>query len=547
MLQYVQLQLLFLSLYIKKQHAAIAKTSDGRSKINEVSKRQNIILILIDDLGIKDLGCYGSKFYSTPHINTLSREGVKFVNAYAAHPMCLPSRVALLSGVYPARFGQNDGQKEFEKYGHLKAKKCFGKFGANIFSDDLPTNQAFTLGEAFKEHGYQTAWLGKWHLGRPPTDHGFDRAFGHTSIGSIQSHFAPYFRPGHEKNNLWDLEKENIKKGTYMADLLTTKTIDAMTDFRSGQKKEKPFFVVLSHYAVHSPLEGPKQFHGTFEKKLTSMSPGQKYRFDFDREAVCKTSQDNTEYAAMLKSVDESVGRVRAFLEADGLKESTTIVFTSDNGGESTKPTDYGKMSPKNIVKEHINTSNSPYRGGKFWLYEGGIRVPLIIYSANKQKSRHVTQFRSIGMDIYPTLLDLAGLPLYPSVHRDGISLVPALTKLSKTWHRKEPFFWNYPKVYDGGEGICSAALKGAFKVIQFRGPKSDGFSHTTELYNILSDPSEQINIAAEQPKKVQELLGELLFWKENWVDDEDFTTEKCKEFLKYDQWKDVTNSTGTY
>jgi len=550
MLHYVRLQLLVLSLYQKKHHAAIAKTSDGRSKIDEVSKRQNVILILIDDLGIKDLGCYGSKFYETPNIDTLSAEGVKFVNAYAAHPMCLPSRVALLSGVYPARFGQNDGAKEFEKHGHLKAKKCFGKFGANIFSEmKLPTNQAFTLGEAFKEHGYHTAWLGKWHLGRTPTEHGFDSAFGHTTIGSIQSHFAPYFRPGHYKNDLWDLEKEDIKKGTYMADLLTTKTIDAMTDFRSEQKKEKPFFVVLSHYAVHSPLEGPKQFRGTFEKKLTGMSPQQKYRFDFDRKAVCKISQDNTEYAAMLKSVDESVGRVRAYLQAEGLQESTTIVFTSDNGGESTKPKDYRKMSPKNIVKTEINTSNSPYRGGKYWLYEGGIRVPLIIYSANKQKSRHFTRFRSIGMDIYPTLLDLAGLPLYPSVHRDGMSLVPALTgtKLSETWHRKETFFWNYPVAYDGGEGICSAALKGAFKLVQFRGPEDDGFSHTTELYNILSDPSEQNNIAAKKRKKVKKLLGELLLWKENWIDDENFTKEKCEEFLKYDQWKDMTNSTSAH
>jgi len=548
MLHYVRLQFLFLSLYGAKQHAAMAQAADGRSKKHEASTRQNIILILIDDLGIKDLGCYGSKFYSTPHINTLSREGVKFVNAYAAHPMCLPSRVALLSGVYPARLGQNAGAQQFQKHGHRNAKKCFGKYNANFFDDvKLPTNQAFTLGEAFKEHGYDTAWLGKWHLGRPPNEHGFDRTFGHTKIGSIQSHFAPYFRPGHEKNDLWDLEKENIEEGTYMADLLTTKTLDAITDFRSGKKERKPFFVVLSHYAVHTPIEGPTQFRGTFRKKLEAMSYGQKYRFDYDREAVCKLSQDNTEYAAMLKAVDESVGRVRAFLQARDLQESTTIVFTSDNGGLSTLPAKYKNLNPREIVKEHISTSNSPHRGGKHWLYEGGIRVPLLIYAPNKQKSWHLTRFRSIGMDIYPTLLDLADLPLYPSVHRDGISLVPALTKLSEAWHRTEPFFWNYPKVYDGGEGICSAALKGAFKLVQFEGPEQLGFSHTAELYNILKDPSEQNNIAADRPKKVKELLKDLLSWKKNWVDDRDFTPEKCEKFLKYDQWKDVTNSTDAY
>eukprot|EP00588_Corethron_pennatum_P002679 CAMPEP_0194284614 /NCGR_PEP_ID=MMETSP0169-20130528/28037_1 /TAXON_ID=218684 /ORGANISM="Corethron pennatum, Strain L29A3" /LENGTH=544 /DNA_ID=CAMNT_0039030477 /DNA_START=31 /DNA_END=1665 /DNA_ORIENTATION=+ len=525
------LLLLLISLYSTKNFVLV-KSLGGSSEVNdEVSKRQNVVLIIIDDLGIRDLSCYGSKFYETPNIDKLAAEGVKFENAYAAHPKCLPSRVSLLSGVYPARLGQPAGNTEFVKYGHINAKKCFGKLKAKIFPNKLPSNQAFTLGKAFKEHGYHTAYLGKWHIGIPPTEHGFDRAELYSALGAVKSHFAPYFPTG----NILKLKKDKVQAGTYMADLLTQKTVDTMTDFQSGQKKNKPFFVVMSHYAVHTPIEGPRKFHGMFQNKLSNMSPREKNRFKFDHNAVCKITQDNVEYAAMLKSVDDSVGKVRAFLQSNGLTESTTILFTSDNGGLSTR---------KKHNAEGTVTSNMPYRGGKYWLYEGGIRVPLIIYSPNKQKSRNATSFRSIGMDKYPTLLDLAGLPLYPSVHRDGISLVPALTSPLKVLDRKETFFWNYPTLDHGGEGICSAALKGVYKLVKFDGPISDGYSDSAELYNILNDPFEQNNIAVENPQKVTELLKDLMHWKRHWVNDTDYTKLKCEKFLEYDQWKDVTNST---
>eukprot|EP00588_Corethron_pennatum_P035120 CAMPEP_0194348476 /NCGR_PEP_ID=MMETSP0171-20130528/106555_1 /TAXON_ID=218684 /ORGANISM="Corethron pennatum, Strain L29A3" /LENGTH=738 /DNA_ID=CAMNT_0039115821 /DNA_START=242 /DNA_END=2458 /DNA_ORIENTATION=+ len=395
-------------------------------------RRQNIVLVIIDDLGIGDLKCYGSSFHETPNIDALAAEGVRFTSAYAAHPKCGPARLALFSGVYPARMGSPVSGHELEKYGMPNAFKCQKKMGD--YKMRLPLERT-SMGGAFKLNGYRTGYHGKWHFGDAsgrgsPLDHGFEVSIGATHKGSVQSHFAPYTNPDHIKQVPPPPMSEPRPDGTYMADHLTDETIGTIKKF-----KNDPFLVVLAHYAVHTPIEAPEDLVDPYEKKRNLLDETD--QFTHDHNAVYRTSQDHATYGGMMTAVDNSVGRVMQALKDMGLDQNTTVVFTSDNGGLASS------IKEKNMPD--IPTTNHPYRHGKTWLYEGGVRVPLIVHAPDRKRVEGgESAFLTTGTDVYPTLLDLAGLPLRPKDHVDGISFAEAVTTKRDGSVRKKPLFWHF-------------------------------------------------------------------------------------------------------
>jgi len=495
-------------------------------------RRQNIVLVIIDDLGIGDLKCYGSSFHETPNIDALAAEGVRFTSAYAAHPKCGPARLALFSGVYPARMGSPVSGHELEKYGMPNAFKCQKKMGD--YKMRLPLERT-SMGGAFKLNGYRTGYHGKWHFGDAsgrgsPLDHGFEVSIGATHKGSVQSHFAPYTNPDHIKQVPPPPMSEPRPDGTYMADHLTDETIGTIKKF-----KNDPFLVVLAHYAVHTPIEAPEDLVDPYEKKRNLLDETD--QFTHDHNAVYRTSQDHATYGGMMTAVDNSVGRVMQALKDMGLDQNTTVVFTSDNGGQASHAT------PSNVAA--IPTSNAPYRHGKTWLYEGGVRVPLIVHDPDAPVSTRgrESDFVTVGTDMYPTLLDLAGLPLRPKDHVDGISTTDAIfapTVGNATAIRDSPLFWHFsynkPEHTKGkggglslnkGQVQCSAVMDGKWKLIDFWDEGKDG---RKELYNVHTDPYETKNLAQTHPEVRKRLFQKLRFWRHNWVKESDYIDLECKE-----------------
>mmetsp|Transcript_39937 Transcript_39937/g.93743 ORF Transcript_39937/g.93743 Transcript_39937/m.93743 type:complete len:534 (-) Transcript_39937:183-1784(-) len=495
-------------------NATVPSGADARGK---KKPPQNIILFLVDDLGIGDLGSYGSTFHDTPHIDRLARGGARFTNAYSAHPKCVPSRVGIFSGTYPARFGI-PMQSEMERYGQRKALQCFRKTDVRKYM--LPL-QVTSLGEAFREEGYRTAYLGKWHLGKDvsngtPLYHGFDISIGANELGAPASYFYPYTNANHHKDKTVPPDMSDRKIGTYLTDHLTDETIGVLEKL-----KNDPFFIVLSHYAVHEPLEAPERLSKVFDLKRSKLDETDAYVHD--RGAVYKTAQDNPLYAGMLSSVDESLGRLRRALDARNLTDATTIVLTSDNGGLASRAQPVGL--------KWIPTSNAPYRHGKTWLYEGGIRVPLIVHAPDKRIRVKTPRFRSTGTDIYPTLLELAGLPLRPKDHVDGTSVVPAMLRPAENYTRKDPIFWHYAygENDNGGRGDLpsSAVIDGDWKLIDFFETEEK------ELYNIKDDPYETNNVLKEFPAIKQSMMSKLRHWRMRWTKDSDYTGRKCRKIIE--------------
>src|SRR5262245_12267358 len=336
-----------------------------------VDDRPNFVFILIDDLGVTDLGCTGSKFYETPNIDRLASRGMKFTNAYSACTVCSPTRASLMTGKYPARIHLTDwipGER------HPKAKLKIPDW-----TQALPLEE-HTLPRALRTAGYVSASIGKWHLGEEthsPEKAGFDLNVGGTHQGSPPSYFSPY-----KLRTLADGEK-----GEYLTDRLTDEAIRFIK-----QNREKPFLVYLPHYAVHNPIQGKPEI---VEKYKAKAKTGQ--------------GQSNPVYAAVIESMDQSVGRITAALEELKLSEKTVVVFTSDNGG---------------LMK---NTANPPFRVGKGSAYEGGVRIPLIVSWPGAIAPGTTCDVPVVTPDWYPTMIDLAGVKLPPSQVVDGRSLVPLL------------------------------------------------------------------------------------------------------------------------
>lgn len=413
--------------------------------------RPNIIVILVDDLGATDLGCCGSSFYQTPNLDRLAREGMRFTQAYSACTVCSPSRAALLTGKYPARLHITDWIA-----GH---KRPNAKLRVPDWTQYLPHGER-TLAEALKGAGYATASIGKWHLGGPeyyPETHGFDRNVGGTDRGQPPSYFSPYRIPTLPEG----------PAGEFLTDRESVEAARFITENR-----DRPFFLYLPHYAVHTPLAGKKEVVEKYRGRISPDSP-----------------QKNATYAALVESVDDSVGRITRVLDDLKLSERTLIIFTSDNGG----------LLPI--------TSNLGFRAGKGSAYEGGVRVPLIIRWPGRVRPGTESAVPVITPDHYPTILQAAGVKPEPGQVVDGESLLPVLERKGRP--KRDTLFWHYPHYHPGGATPYSALRQGDWRLVEFFE------DNRVELYNLREDPRETENLAATRPEKAAVLRKRLQQWRE--------------------------------
>jgi len=425
----------------------------------------NIVLFLIDDLGWKDVGCYGSNYYKTPNIDRLAARGVRFTNGYAACAVCSPTRAAILTGKYPARLMLT----EWLPSGRWNPK---AKLRSGRFLRALPLEE-ITLAEALRKGGYRTLHVGKWHLGGPPfslpPQHGFDVNVGGSEHGAPGHYFYPYtgsWKIPTTNERVQKITLPNGKEGEYLTDRLTSEALALIE-----QDHEKPFFLHFSHYAVHTPFQAKENITKKYEKIPEAKRQGKPV------------------YAAMVQSVDESVGRIMDTLKKLNKLKDTLVIFTSDNGG-------FAKA-----------TNHAPLRGNKGCYYEGGVRVPFIIHWPAVAKAGHVSKVPVISMDLYPTCLTAAGLPPHPAQHRDGLNLIP-LAKGSGTLKR-DALHWHYPHYNSHPSSVPSSVLrKGDWKLIETFDPEG------VELYHLGRDLSETTNLAASEPAKLAELRQELADWR---------------------------------
>ncbi len=443
-------------------------------------KRPNIIFILIDDMGWRDTGCYGSGFYETPEIDKLARQGMLFTDAYAAAPVCSPTRASILSGKYPARVGVTNWIGGGAK----------GKLIDAPYTRQLPLEEK-SLAKALKEKGYSTWHVGKWHLGEKqfyPDRHGFDVNIGGCAWGHPHNgYFSPY---GIE--NL-----EDGPEGEYLTDRMTDEAIKLIES-----NKEKPFFLNLWYYTVHAPIQAKESVIQKYREKRAESGLEEETEFEIGEFFPCEHNnhtrikrrivQSDPVYAAMVEILDKNIGRLMKSLKDSGQEENTMVVFTSDNGGLSS-----AGSSP---------TCNSPLSEGKGWMYEGGVREPLIVRWPGVVEPGSVCNTPVTSPDFYPTVLEAAGLPLIPGQHTDGQSMMPLLKGDGQ--FDREAIFWHYPHYGDNGGRPAASVRKGEFKLIEFF---EDGH---LELYDLLNDIGENDDLAEKMPDTAADLKGLLDCWK---------------------------------
>jgi arylsulfatase A-like enzyme len=434
--------------------------------------RLNIVFILADDFGYRDLGCYGSTFYQTPNLDRLAAEGMRFTDAYAACPVCSPTRAALLTGKYPARLHLTD---------FIPGNRV-GKLLPARYRHELPLEE-FTIAEALKESGYATGFIGKWHLGGQkyfPTFQGFDENIGGCALGHPPSYFSPYKIP----------TLEDGPAGEYLTDRLTDEAIRFIDEHKEG-----PFFLYLCHYAVHNPQQAKKEIVQQYRAKAAALPSVVGPEFMPEHDHQTRQEQNQPVYAAMVQSLDESVGRMLDKLAEEGLEDNTLFIFTSDNGGLSTA--------------EGAPTSNAPLRAGKGWLYEGGIREPLIVRWPGVTAAGSTCGEPVISTDFYPTLLAAAGLPPRPQQHVDGVDFTPLLRHREGTSARP-PLFWHYPHYANQGGRPSGAIRDGDWKLIE---SYEDG---KVELFNLKDDLSEQHDLADQRLGMAASLRHKLHVWRDS-------------------------------
>jgi len=438
--------------------------------------RPNVLVFLIDDLGCRDVGVDGSTYHETPHLDALARSGVRFTDFYSGHPVCSPTRAALMTGKVPQRVGITDW---------IHPSSGIALPGAEV-----------TLGEAFQSQGYQTAYLGKWHLGEAdtdqPTQHGFEWTQGVNRAGQPGSYYFPFQRPGGQAT-IWDVpDFESGKAGDYLTDVITTGAIA----FLRQRDPRRPFFMCFGHYAIHTPIQPPEGLPRKYQAKRAllhgdSATPTLPAPFG----AVSRARQDHADYAAMMENLDDNIGRVLTALHELGLRDNTIVVFTSDNGGLCT----LARAQPG-------PTSNLPWRSGKGWTYEGGIRIPTFIaWPGHLPPS--TSSVPAFTPDLYPTLLELCGLPLLPQQHIDGTSLASVLRGTPDAALGDRPLAWYYPHQHGSGHQPSAAIRRGSWKLIHYLE------AGKTELYDLASDPAESRDLSSELPDQAASLRDELLKW----------------------------------
>ena len=433
----------------------------------------NFLFILADDLGYHDLSCMGSKYYETPNIDKISRDGMTFTHGYAACQVCSPSRAAIMTGKFPARLGITDwiGAKTGEAW---REQKRFDKLLPADNNDHLAHAET-TISEAMKERGYRTFFAGKWHIGSEgsyPEDHGFDVNKGGWEKGSpIGGFFSPWTNP----------RLENTTPGENLPMRLGKETAAFIRENQTA-----PFFAFLSFYAVHGPIQTTKEKWSKYRDKAEQMGLAES-GFEMERHLPIRRTQDNPVYAGLVESMDDAVGVVLAELVNLGLHDNTVVIFTSDNGGVASG--------------DAFSSSNLPLRGGKGYQWEGGIREPYFIKVPWMDIAGKKSEVPVTGTDFYPTILDLAGFDPVPSQHMDGLSLLPVLEGGSLD---PRPLFWHYPHYGNQGGDPSSIIREGDWKMIHYW---EDGHK---ELYNLKNDLGEANNVAAENPDRLKS-LGEKL------------------------------------
>jgi arylsulfatase A len=418
----------------------------------------NFIFILIDDMGWRDVGYNGSELFETPNIDKLATQGMRFTNAYAACPVCSPTRASIMTGKYPARLGITNFLPGKHNLPH-------SKLIAPLCRQELPLEEV-TIAEALKTAGYRSAAIGKWHLGGPdyyPEKQGFDVNVAGTQAGSPKSYFFPQWTPN---------PPITAEPGAYLPDRLTDSTLEFIKENRAN-----PFFVYLAHYSVHIPLEAKQDMIERYSKRI---KPG--------------ALQNNATYAAMVASVDESVGRILQALDEMKLADRTAIIFMSDNGGLASA--EYKGQTP---------TSNKPLKAGKGFLYEGGIREPMIVKWPGVTKAGSQCDVPVISTDFYPTMLEMAAITKDPGNPADGVSLVPLLKQTGIP--KQEALFWHYPHYSNQGGRPGAAMRQGDFKIIEWY---EDG---SVELYNLRDDIGEAHNLAVRMPDKTRDMKARLDAW----------------------------------
>lgn len=486
---------------------------------DSVSRLPNVVIFLVDDLGWADVGCYGSTFYDTPNIDKLAEQGMRFTNAYATCHVCSPSRASIMTGKYPARLKLTDwltGRIEFP----------FQKLKNAKIHQALP-NEEITLAEALKREGYRTGQFGKWHLGeneKGPLSQGFD-------VQIPNDWYKGWPKSGyHSPFNMGGIDD---KEGDYLTDKLTDKALNFIEE-----SKDNPFFLYLSLFTVHDPIQGRADLVQKYEQRRALLPPDQKpFVLEGDPDATkvfsqrqleamihkdgykgfkvlpnnlvkIKQRQDNPQFAAMVECMDENLGRLMDKLDVLGISDDTIIIFTSDNGGMAAanffRP--YRNIHPSKIDAA-FSTSNLPLRGAKGWLYEGGIRVPLIIKCPGKCVPGSTSDVPVTGTDYYPTILDMIGVQQMPEQHMDGVSLLP-LFESSASLDR-DAIYWHFPHYSNHGMQSPGAVIRsGKYKLLEY-------FENgTVQLFDLDSDIGETTNLAKQRPEIVDQLLGKLHKWQ---------------------------------
>lgn len=437
-------------------------------------KQPNVILIVADDLGSRDLSVQGSTFYESPNLDRIANSGTRFTQGYAACQVCSPSRASLMTGQTPARLGITDwiGAPEETEW------KQNTKMLPPTYRHELP-HERTTIAEALKEEGYATFFAGKWHLGDTENDwpehHGYDiNKGGFDRGGPPGGYFSPYENP----------RLEDGPDGEHLPLRLAHETAKFIED-----NADTPFFATLCFYSVHGPAQTSKDLWNKYREKA-SMRPQPSERMGIEARDVIRIVQDNPIYGGMIEAMDQGVGIVLDALEKNGLTENTIVIFTSDNGGVATG--------------DHWATSSLPLRGGKGYQWEGGIRVPFFISWPGTLDSGIISDDPVSGIDVYPTILDLAGLSLRPQEHKDGMSLAPAL-KGKKLVER--PLYWHYPHYGNQGGDPVSIVREGNWKLIRFHETGENA------LFRLQEDPGERSDVARMFPEVTQKLSSQLDTW----------------------------------
>lgn len=427
----------------------------------------NFVFILVDDLGWADVKSnYPESFYDTPNIDRMAETGIRFSQAYAANPVCSPTRAALMTGKHPNRVNITDWIPGADP----KNRPLLGTKDRN----ELDLSE-LTLAEKLKEKGYNTCFVGKWHLGDQgyyPEDQGFDINIGGHHRGSPPGgYYSPYKNP----------KLKDGPEGEYLPDRLTNESIDFIK-----QNKENPFLLYLAYYTVHTPIQASKKHIDKYREKRATLNLDEvPHRQEGD--GWTKMAQENAAYASMVEAMDENVGKILQALEQEGLDKNTWIIFTSDNGGLST------------LSRKNAPTHNGPLRAGKGWCYEGGIRIPLLVQGPGIENPGRVIDEPVVSMDHFPTIMDLAGVDHQST---DGKSLL-SVFKGKKEVNRDE-LFWHFPHYHGSTWKPGSALRKGKWKlVVHYEDER-------TELFNLEEDPGELHDLSSKLPEKTNELKSRL-------------------------------------